>query len=132
EFLQSYLDIQKMRFAERLRLSLEVPQELLPAPVPFLILQPMVENAIKHGIAKRVQGGAIHIRAERTNGMLRLRVYNDGPGLPADWESTSGGIGISNLRSRLRSLYGSRCEWSIHNQEPEGVEASVSFPFREK
>ena len=129
EFLQKYLDIQKVRFAERLQLSVDVPTELFPARVPSLILQPMVENAVKHGIAKRAQGGAIRITAFCSNGMLTLRVYNDGPNLPADWEKIHSGIGISNVRTRLQSLYGNAFELSMRNQAPGGVEASVSVPF---
>jgi two-component sensor histidine kinase len=129
EFLQKYLDIQKVRFAERLHLSVDVPGELFSAQVPSLILQPMVENAVKHGIAKRAQGGAIRITACRSNGMLTLSVYNDGPTLPADWEETHSGIGISNVRTRLQSLYGDSFALTLRNQSPGGVEASVSVPF---
>ncbi len=132
EFLQKYLDIQKVRFADRLQLSVDVPRELFPAQVPTLILQPMVENAVKHGIAKRAQGGAIRITASRSNGMLTLRVYNDGPNLPANWEMSQTGIGISNMRTRLQSLYGDRFEWSMRNEAPGGVETSVSVPFVSK
>jgi len=131
EFLQKYLDIQKVRFAERLQLSVDVPKELFAAQVPSLILQPMVENAIKHGIAKRAQGGLIRIAAVRTNGVLTLSVYNDGPRLPADWDEIRSGIGISNARTRLQSLYGDACKLSLRNQDPGGVEASVSVPFQE-
>ena len=97
EFTQRYLDIQKVRFAERLQFSVDVPQELLPAQVPSLILQPMVENAVKHGIARRVQGGVIRISASRSNGTLTVRVYNDGPSLPVGWEASQSGIGIVNV-----------------------------------
>ena len=128
DFAQKYLDIQQVRFAERLQVSLDVPSELFPAQVPSLILQPMVENAIKHGIAKRVQGGAIRIAASRSNGRLTLRVYNDGPGLPAGWEKTQTGVGISNVRTRLQNLYGDEFDLSMQNQEPGGVEVSVSVP----
>jgi two-component system, LytTR family, sensor kinase len=128
DFAQKYLDIQKVRFAERLQVSVDVPSELFPAQVPSLILQPMVENAVKHGIAKRVQGGAIRIAASRCNGRLTLRVYNDGPGLPAGWEKTRTGVGISNARTRLQNLYGDEFELSMQNQEPGGVEISVSVP----
>jgi LytS/YehU family sensor histidine kinase len=131
EFLQKYLDIQKVRFAERLQLSVDVPRELLPAQVPSLILQPMVENAVKHGIAKRTQGGSIRIAAFRSNGMLTLSVYNDGPKLPADWQNSPSGIGISNVRTRLQSLYGDRFELSMQNHDPGGVEATVSVPYKE-
>lgn len=131
EFLQKYLEIQQVRFGERLQVTVDVPRELFPAQVPSLILQPMVENAIKHGIAKRSQGGAIRVTAVRSNGRLALRVYNDGPGLAADWEQTPPGIGISNVRTRLRGLYGDAFELSMRNQDPGGVEVAVSVPFRE-
>src|SRR5579864_1134659 len=116
EFTQKYLDIQKARFAERLTFMVDVPAELLPAQVPSLILQPMVENAVKHGIAQRVHGGAICITASRNNGTLTLRVYNDGPSLPSGWEKSQSGIGISNVRTRLQSLYGDAFELSMRNQ----------------
>jgi two-component system, LytTR family, sensor kinase len=138
DFVQKYLDIQQVRFAERLHLSINVPADLFPAQVPSLILQPMVENAVKHGIAKRVQGGAIRIAAVRNNGTLTLSVYNDGPALLADWETNSG-IGIANVRTRLQSLYGDKFEFTMKNHDPGGndpgghdpggVEASVSVPF---
>jgi signal transduction histidine kinase len=129
EFVQKYLAIQQVRFAERLQVSVDVPRELFPAQVPALILQPMVENAVKHGIAKRVLGGAIRIAGVRSNGMLTLSVYNDGPTLPPGWEITASGIGISNVRARLRSLYGNKFEFTMRNQSPGGVEVSVSVPF---
>src|SRR5882672_2966350 len=121
EFAQKYLDIQKARFAERLEFSLDVPVELLSAQVPSLILQPMVENAVNHGIAKRVSGGAIRIAAARSNGTLHFNVYNDGPSLPDRWEQATSGIGISNLRTRLQSLYGIDFNVSLRNQGPNGV-----------
>jgi LytS/YehU family sensor histidine kinase len=131
EFTRKYLEIQKVRFVERLQLSVDVPHELLQAQVPTLILQPMVENAIKHGIAKRAQGGTVRIAASRSDGTLRLAVYNDGPGLPAGWETSQPGIGISNMRTRLRSLYGDGFKLELENQASDGVEVSVSVPFRE-
>ena len=129
EFAQKYLDIQKVRFAERMQLSVDVPRELYPAQVPSLILQPMVENAVKHGIAKRTHGGAIRIAASRCNGMLTLSVCNDGPSLAADWERDGTGIGIANVRTRLQSLYGDAFELSMRNQDAGGVVVSVSLPF---
>jgi two-component system, LytTR family, sensor kinase len=130
EFLQKYLDIQKARFAERLELRVEVPRELSNARVPSLILQPIVENAVKHGIAKRAQGGAIEIRAARTNEWLTLNVYNDGPQLEAGWEKSNGGVGLSNVRTRLESLYGDGFELKMGNENGRGVKVSVSVPFR--
>jgi signal transduction histidine kinase len=131
EFAQKYLEIQKVRFIERLQLSVDVPCELLAAQVPTLILQPMVENAIKHGIAKRAQGGSVRIAASRSDGTLTLAVYNDGPCLPSSWETSQAGIGISNMRTRLRSLYGDAFRLTLENRAPGGVEVSVSVPFRE-
>jgi signal transduction histidine kinase len=130
QFLQKYLDIQKVRFADRLQLSVDVPKELFAAQVPSLILQPLVENAIKHGISKQVSGGWVRIAAVRSNGWLTLRVYNDGPGLPADWDKSPSGIGIANLRGRLRAMFGEAYEFHLQNQA-DGVEVQVSVPFRE-
>jgi two-component system, LytTR family, sensor kinase len=131
EFLQKYLDIQKVRFADRLRLSVSVPDELLAAQVPSLLLQPIVENSIKHGIAKSALGGAIRVGAFCSDGMLTLNVYNDGPKLPPDTGDLRVSTGISNLRTRLRSLYGAAFTLTMQNKDPSGVEVSVSFPFRE-
>jgi len=128
EFTQKYLDIQKARFGDRLEFSMDVPSDLLSAQVPSLILQPMVENAVKHGIAKRVHGGAIRISAERSDATLILRIYNDGPSLPMNWRSTSSGIGIQNVRTRLESLYGKAFGLNLRNDRG-GVEALVSLPF---
>jgi two-component system, LytTR family, sensor kinase len=130
QFLQKYLDIQKVRFADRLKLSVDVPEELLGAAVPSLILQPIVENAIKHGIAKESRGGWIRVVAARSNGFLSFRVYNDGANLAHDWESAKSGVGIANLRSRLRMLYGDHFEFTLSNQAA-GVEVLMSVPFRE-
>jgi LytS/YehU family sensor histidine kinase len=129
EFAQKYLDIQKVRFVERLQFTVDVPRELLLAQVPTLILQLMVENAIKHGIAKRAQGGAIRIAASRSDDRLRVSVYNDGPALC--WDKAHSGIGMSNMRTRLQSLYGDAFELSMQDQEPSGVEVTVSVPFTE-
>lgn len=131
EFVQKYLEIQKARFADRLRVSVSIPEELLFARVPSLILQFMVENALKHGIAKRAQGGEIRITGVRANGMLTIRVYNDGPPLPVDWDNSPPGIGMANIRTRLRLLYGGEFQLVARNQDATGVEMSASVPLRE-
>jgi len=130
DFTRKYLEIQKARFADRLDFTVEVPDGLLTAQVPSLILQPMVENAVKHGIAKRVQGGAIRVAASQTNGTLTLSVYNEGPHLFANWEQTQSGIGMQNVRTRLESLYGKECELKLRNHRT-GVEALLSLPYVE-
>jgi LytS/YehU family sensor histidine kinase len=128
EFVQKYLHIQKVRFADRLQLQIIVPEELFPASVPAFVLQPIVENAIKHGIARRAQGGLIRVSASRSNGLLTLNVYNDGPQLPQDGGRKPSGIGIANMRTRLQTLYGNTFVLTMQNQEPGGVGVSVSIP----
>lgn len=132
QLLQKYLDIQKIRFAEQLQLSVDIGEEFFAARVPTFILQPIVENAVKHGIAARANGGVIRITAIRYNGLLTFRVYNDGPSLPAGWENNQSGVGISNVRTRLQSLYGNAFDLTIRNQAPGGVEVSISVPFRQE
>jgi LytS/YehU family sensor histidine kinase len=131
EYLQRYLDIQKARFGERLQVSLDIPSELLCAQVPNLLLQPLVENAIKHGIAKRVAGGSVRVAGACHNGNLCLSVYNDGPSLPPDWEVTQTGVGIGNLRTRLQILHGGGSELQLRRANSGGVEVVVTLPFRE-
>jgi len=128
-FAQKYLDIQKMRFADRLQVQMDVPTELDDAQVPSLILQPIVENAVKHGIAQRTQGGTIRIAASHAAGTLTLRIANDGPPLPAGWQSSSSGIGIANVRTRLRTLYGAASGLDLHNQSTGGVEVALTLPL---
>lgn len=129
DFVQKYLDIQKVRFADRLKLDLQVPDDLLSAQLPTLILQPLAENAVKHGIAKRAQGGTIRISACRSGGMLNLTVYNDGP---KHRPGPTSGIGISNVRNRLQRLYGDKFELHMRDQDSGAFEVSVSVPFRDK
>ena len=130
EFVQDYLDIQKVRFAERLQVSVDVPGDLFLAQVPSLILQPMVENAVKHGIAKRAQGGAIRIAAVRSRARSSSASTTMVRACPSIGKDSHAGIGISNMRTRLHTLYGDRFEFSMHNQDPGGVEVSVSVPFQ--
>jgi two-component system, LytTR family, sensor kinase len=131
EFLEKYLQIQEARFAGRLKLDIQVPHELRKARIPSLILQPLVENAIKHGIAQRVSGGEVRVAASRTDGKLYLSVYNDGPLLDRDGSAVKHGIGLSNLRTRLKLLYGSDCDLRLDNYGITGVQALVALPYRE-
>jgi LytS/YehU family sensor histidine kinase len=130
DFVRDYLAIQAMRFAERLSVIIDVPPQLRATPVPNFILQPLVENAIKHGIAKRAGGGTIRLEAAQHEGMLELRVANDGPNLPADPESTRPGIGIANVRTRLQSLYGDAAALRIADLPRGGVEVLIRLPLR--
>jgi LytS/YehU family sensor histidine kinase len=131
EFLEKYLQIQEARFAGRLKLDIQIPDELRKAQIPSLILQPLVENAIKHGIAQRVQGGEVRVAASRSDGLLHLSVYNDGPLLDRDGSAVKDGIGLSNLRTRLKLLYGSDCALRLENYGITGVQVSLALPYRE-
>jgi signal transduction histidine kinase len=131
EFLEKYLEIQQTRFEERLRLAVAVEPGTLDALVPSLVLQPLVENAIKHGIAPRREGGRVEVSAIRTNGALEIRVRDDGPGLPGGRVPESGsGLGLANTRARLTHLYGDRHRFELRNHPAGGVEVTLSVPLR--
>jgi two-component system, LytTR family, sensor kinase len=131
ESLEKYLQIQQMRFGGRLKLDLQIPEELCEAQIPSLLLQPLAENAIKHGIAMRAQGGEVRVVASRADGVLHLNVYNDGPLLDRGGRSVQDGIGLSNLRTRLELLYGTEFELRLENYGITGVQVSVTLPYRE-
>jgi LytS/YehU family sensor histidine kinase len=131
EYLQRYVDIQKVRYGERLRVSVDIPADLLNAQVPSLLLQPLVENAIKHGVAKRVVGGSVRVTGARKDGSVHLSVYNDGPSFPKDWETTSAGVGLANLRTRLQILHGRASELQMRSAGADGVEVVVTVPLQE-
>jgi two-component sensor histidine kinase len=130
EFLELYLDIQQMRFSDRLRVEMKIEPEALNALVPNLILQPLVENAIRHGISARAAAGLVGVSAQRDDGLLRIRIYDDGVGLKSkDGAATVEGVGLSNTRARLAQLYGERQIFSLTERESGGVEATLVFPF---
>jgi two-component system, LytTR family, sensor kinase len=132
-FVRRYLSIEEFRFPDRLRIEVDVPEGLLTAEVPNLILQPLVENAIRHGVAKTSSSGLVRIAARRRDGWLELSVEDDGPGLPAGWRPEAGaGIGLRNVRSRMEQLYGNRQEFVIQNVEPKGAAARLRIPFRRR
>ncbi len=129
EYLQRYVDIQQVRFGDRLRVSVDIPEDLLNALVPNLLLQPLVENAIKHGIAKRVAGGNVRVTGTRRDGSVCVSVYNDGPGFSRDWQ-TNGGVGLANLRTRLEILHGAASDLQMKSAGENGVEVLVTLPLR--
>jgi len=127
EFLQGYLEIEQIRLGDRLHVQQEIQPETYNARVPNLILQPLVENAIRHGIAQRITGGRIEIGAVCAQDMLKITVCDDGPGLPAPLKE---GVGLSNTRSRLQQIYGSRQQFSIATTSNGGVRVELEFPFQ--
>jgi len=132
EFLRRYLEIEQIRFGERLQLKMEVDPSTLGAAVPNLILQPLVENAVRHAIEPQEAGGQIHLRSARDNGRLVLQVSDNGPGLteqaPAENRE---GIGLNNTRERLRKLYDGNQQFELTANAMGGLTASLSIPFHE-
>jgi two-component system, LytTR family, sensor kinase len=130
DFLERYLDIERVRFADRLTVHVDVAPETLDAQVPYLILQPLVENAIRHGIAPCAAPGRVAICARRLNGMLQLEVRDDGPGFPPPGESNGRqGLGLSSTRARLEQIYGARHRFDLGNDAAGGAVATLTFPF---
>jgi two-component system LytT family sensor kinase len=128
EYLQLYLAIEQVRFQDRLKVEVAWDPEVLDAAVPHMILQPLVENAIRHGIGRSSTAGKVRIRAHRANGMLEMKVEDDGPGLVAGSKEQSHGIGLANTRARLNELYGDAAYLSIEDREQGGVVATVALP----
>lgn len=132
EFLQAFLHIHQTLMGKRLRTEWEIEPETLDALVPNLILQPLVENAVQHGLAPLEAGGRIKISAARQNGSLLLRVLDDGQGFaPASADQKSDGIGLSNTRARLENLYAGAHEFSIYEPADGGTGVAIEIPFRE-
>ena len=132
-FLDRYLEIEQIRFQDRLTVEKKIESDLLDALVPCLILQPIVENAIRHGIEPREDMGRIAISARRNNGMLELSVSDNGSGLPDDETAPRReGIGLSNTRSRLRHLYGDHQRLELAGAPGGGMEARIVVPLRTK
>ncbi len=127
EFLKCYLDIERTRFQDRLIVELDVDQEALDVKVPNLILQPIVENAIQHGVARQSAAGRLTIRAFKRNDRLTMQIEDDGPGLSTNGNS-GGGIGLSNTRARLDQFYGGEYTFEIANSANRGVVVTIEIP----
>jgi len=130
EVLRHYLTIQQIRFQDRLSVELDVDPDTLPAMVPNLMLQPLVENAIRHGIGPRATGGHIDIRVTRVGDMLRLRVHDDGVGTTTDAMPVREGTGIGNTRARLGHLYGANHRFEIGGAPRAGFTVMAEIPYR--
>lgn len=131
EFLKSYVGIEQIRFADRLKVVVNADPEALDARVPHLILQPLVENAIRHGIAPRTTAGRLLIGARRIDDCLHLTVRDDGAGMPeAAGVREARGVGLANTSARLRQLYGVAASFEVVNVADGGVEAHIVVPYR--
>jgi len=129
-FLERYLAIEQVRFSDRLRPRIEIDPALARAAVPRFLLQPLVENALRHGIARRSDAGVVQVSAYRDDQQLVLTVRDDGPGLPTA-PGAGTGVGLSNTRARLAALYGSGATLEVANAEGGGVIATVRLPYHE-
>lgn len=127
DFIGRYLELERVRFGERLRVTIDVPAELTSARVPTFLLQPFVENALKHGVLRERAGNNIAIGARRENGSLRVSVRDDGKGL--EGSGTTTGVGISNARARLAHMYGDAGRLTVADAAPRGVQVEIQIPL---
>jgi LytS/YehU family sensor histidine kinase len=132
-FLDDYLAIESARFEGRVTVSVQAGDDLLPLRVPGFLLQPVVENAIRHGVSKRLTGGHVEVTASRDGQTLHLRVQDNGVGLPAQWQfPRDAGIGLRNIASRLEHLYGRTNLLQIGPPIPQGAEVKIEVPLEHK
>jgi two-component system LytT family sensor kinase len=130
QIVERYLEIQRARFADRLEVTVDVAPDVADARVPLLIVQPLVENAVRHGLAPRVRQGSLIVRAVRDQGRTRIDVEDTGVGLPPGWrlrEAT--GTGLRNLASRLAAEFGEAAALDVVPREGGGVRATVTLPY---
>lgn len=134
KLIENYLDIEKTRFEEKLTVKIEVGKDLEKMRVPSLILQPLVENAIKHGISENKNGGEVKISAKLENAknefLLRLSVFDTGAGKNAKKTAESNGVGLQNIRERLESYYGKKAKLTIKSEAEKGTLAEISLPVK--
>ena len=129
EFVGKYLEIEQTRFHDRLKVRMDIPPDLLGVYVPSLALQPLVENAIKHGISVDSAAGRLEITAQLHNGRVSLCVRDDGPG-PAPGSRVRFGVGLTNVQSRLKQLYGDESSLELIGGNGRGCEAIITIPLR--
>jgi hypothetical protein len=127
EFIRGYVEIEQMRLGDRLRVEWDIPPELLAARLPSLLLQPLVENAIQHGIASSSRPGVLSIRARQEDSFLAMEIRDTGPGLAQGIERREG-IGLSNTRARLQRLYGDRQKLELSGDD--GLLVTIRIPFQ--
>ena len=129
--LSLYVEIERVRFGGRLTFEVDVPPVLHGAQVPTLALQPLVENAVRHGIASRSLGGTVSVKAWRDNGSLLVDIQDTGPGIAPDGDKGREGLGMTNTRDRLRQLYGSAAGITLFNAPSGGAVCRFWLPYRE-
>jgi len=131
ELIERYLEIERLRFRDRLTVKLSVEPAALDARLPTMILQPLVENAVRHGIARRAEGGRVEVVARRDGGALLIEVCDNGPGFPDGWDvDAATGVGLANTRERLRWMYGDGQRLEARNAPDGGAIVSIRIPVR--
>jgi len=135
--MQAYLELLAIRMGKRLQYTLDLPDDLQQTPIAPMLLQPLVENAIKHGLEPKMEGGSIHVVAEKQGSQLHLKVIDTGLGLPFNYDdsknvsSAANNIGNANIRERLLALYGPQASLSLQANQPEGAIAHLNIPIKE-
>lgn len=127
--LRRYTQIQQVRFGERLRIDWEIDDDVVDAAVPHMLLQPLVENSIKHGLETHSAAGRITVEARKDDAMLRLSIRDDGPGYSVPSPRRGSGVGLANVRSRLTQLYGDRHSFFAADAPGGGAQVTIRFPF---
>jgi signal transduction histidine kinase len=131
EWVEQYLKLQQIRFSDRLQVSINADPEAMDALIPNLITQPLIENAIRHGLSPRARPGSVSLSVRRTNGRIELSVCDDGVGLPEAWSlGRNKGLGLLNTEARLRQLYGEDFVFEARNRAQGGVEVLLTIPLR--
>jgi len=125
EMIRAYLNIFKVRMGDRLKFDIDLPAHLEDTPFPPMLIQPLVENAIKHGLEPKVQGGEILISGKENDSHLRLEIIDTGMGINP---GRKGGLGLANIRERLQSLYGNDGRLVIEENQSGGVKATIEVP----
>ena len=126
KLVRSYLNLYKVRMGDRMRFTVDISEQAAQAPFPPMLLQPLVENAVKHGLETKIDGGDISIGARIVGNTLRLEVTDTGLGLTADKGT---GMGLANIRERLQSVYGSNARLLLEENQPTGVKAVIEVPY---
>jgi two-component system, LytTR family, sensor kinase len=132
EAQRKYLEIEQTRFEDKLQVRFDIEPGLESARLPSLILQPILENAIKYAITPRAQGGSIYVSAKRDGELLRIAVEDDGPGLPVAGDTRRRGVGLANARERLEVIYGEHAGLTASNREPHGCRVEIWLPLEEE
>lgn len=132
EFLRLYLDIERVRFQDRLSIDVALEPETLGALVPCFLLQPLVENAVRHGVAKSSAAGKVTLRSRRLGATLELQISDNGPGLAAQGDVPGNGVGLSNTRARLQQLYGAQQCLELESPGSGGTVATIRIPYRDE